>query len=75
MAKDIVVLPKSVTPARIASNYIGAVTAAKKLTKEDVETLDGVAAGGKQKRLIMPPWGEWIVMFIGTIFLIVLQLF
>ncbi|KZP15753.1 Aldo/keto reductase [Athelia psychrophila] len=57
LAKDIVVLPKSVTPARIASNYTGAVTAAKKLTKEDLETLDGVAAGGKQKRLIMPAWG------------------
>ncbi|KAF7974020.1 hypothetical protein HWV62_13533 [Athelia sp. TMB] len=57
LAKDIVILPKSVTPARIASNYSGAATAAKKLTKEDVQTLDGVAAGGKQKRLIMPAWG------------------
>ncbi|KAF7984607.1 hypothetical protein HWV62_12809 [Athelia sp. TMB] len=57
LAKDIVILPKSVTPARIASNYSGAATAAKKLTKEDIQTLDGVAAGGKQKRLIMPAWG------------------
>ncbi|PCH35164.1 Aldo/keto reductase [Wolfiporia cocos MD-104 SS10] len=57
VAKDIVTLPKSVTPARIASNYAGALAAASKLTKEDVELLDGVAASGKQKRLIMPPWG------------------
>ncbi|KZT69993.1 Aldo/keto reductase [Daedalea quercina L-15889] len=54
--KEIVTLPKSVTPARIASNYTGALAAASKLTKEDVEKLDGVAASGKQKRLITPPW-------------------
>ncbi|KZT04531.1 Aldo/keto reductase [Laetiporus sulphureus 93-53] len=57
VAKDIVTLPKSVTPARIASNYRGALTAAAKLTKEDIEALDGVAAAGKQKRMIAPPWG------------------
>ncbi|KAH9836297.1 Aldo/keto reductase [Rhodofomes roseus] len=56
VAKDIVTLPKSVTPARIASNYTGALAAASKLTKEDIEKLDGVAAAGKQKRLITPPW-------------------
>lgn len=58
VAKDVVILPKSVTPARIVSNYTGALAAAKKFTKEDIEQLDGVAAGGKQKRLIMPPWGQ-----------------
>jgi len=57
LAKDIVILPKSVTPARIASNFSGAAKAAKKLTKEDIQALDGVAASGKQKRLITPPWG------------------
>ncbi|CCM02169.1 uncharacterized protein FIBRA_04247 [Fibroporia radiculosa] len=57
MAKNIVILPKSVTPARIISNYKGALAAGSKLTKEDIEQLDGVAASGKQKRLIMPPWG------------------
>ncbi|OSX61097.1 hypothetical protein POSPLADRAFT_1047366 [Postia placenta MAD-698-R-SB12] len=57
VAKDIVTLPKSVTPTRIASNYTGALSAASKLSKEDVEKLDGVATSGKQKRLITPPWG------------------
>lgn len=56
IAKDIIVLAKSVTPSRIASNYTGALTAAKKLTKEDVERLDGLAAAGKQKRFVTPPW-------------------
>ncbi|PCH35161.1 Aldo/keto reductase [Wolfiporia cocos MD-104 SS10] len=55
-AKDIVVLPKSVTPARIADNYTGALAAAKTLTKEDIALLDGVAASGKQKRF-MRTWG------------------
>lgn len=54
VAKEIVTLPKSVTPARIASNYQGALAAASKLTKEDIEKLDGVAASGKQKRYVMP---------------------
>ena len=54
VAKEIVTLPKSVTPARIASNYHGALAAASKLTKEDLEKLDGVAASGKQKRYVMP---------------------
>ncbi|KAI0779159.1 Aldo/keto reductase [Irpex lacteus] len=57
LKKDIVVLPKSVTPARISANYDGALAALKALTKEDVEKLDKVAAGGKQKRFITPPWG------------------
>ncbi|KAG2134031.1 NADP-dependent oxidoreductase domain-containing protein [Suillus bovinus] len=57
LAKDIVVLPKSVTPSRIESNLTGALEAYSALTPEDIEILDGVAAGGKQKRFIMPPWG------------------
>ncbi|KII87940.1 hypothetical protein PLICRDRAFT_176692 [Plicaturopsis crispa FD-325 SS-3] len=56
LAKEVVVLPKSVTPARIASNLSGALAAAKKLDASDIEKLDGVAASGKQKRLVMPPW-------------------
>jgi glycerol 2-dehydrogenase (NADP+) len=56
VARDIVVLPKSVTPGRISSNYKGAISAAAKLSKEDIAELDGVAAAGKQKRFIMPPW-------------------
>lgn len=54
VAKEIITLPKSVTPARIASNYQGALAAASKLTKEDIEKLDAVAASGKQKRYVMP---------------------
>ncbi|KAF8551590.1 Aldo/keto reductase [Imleria badia] len=57
LAKDVVVLPKSVTPARIEANFTGALAAYNKLTAHDVVQLDGVAASGKQKRLIMPPWG------------------
>ncbi|KAK7041444.1 hypothetical protein VNI00_009310 [Paramarasmius palmivorus] len=56
VAKDIVALPKSVTPARITANLKGAIAASTKLTKEDIETIDGLAASGKQKRFIMPPW-------------------
>ncbi|KAI0942030.1 hypothetical protein AcV7_002570 [Taiwanofungus camphoratus] len=52
VTKGIVTLPKSVTPARIATNYKGTLAAASKLTKEDVEKLDSVAASGKQKRLV-----------------------
>lgn len=45
-------LPKSVTPARILSNLKDTVAAAEKLTPEDLKLLDGVAAGGKQKRWV-----------------------
>ena len=50
VSKGIVTLPKSVTPARIKANIEGPLLAAKKLTPEDIETLDGVAASGKQVR-------------------------
>ncbi|KAJ6514301.1 NADP-dependent oxidoreductase domain-containing protein [Mycena vitilis] len=56
VSKDIVTLPKSVTPSRIAANVNGGLAALAKLTKADVEKLDGLAAAGKQKRFIMPPW-------------------
>ncbi|TRM70482.1 NADP-dependent oxidoreductase domain-containing protein [Schizophyllum amplum] len=56
VAKDIVCLPKSVTPKRIESNYTGAISAASKLTPEDIAKLDGLAAAGKQKRFVTPPW-------------------
>lgn len=52
VAKGIVVLPKSVTPARIASNFNGAITAATKLGAPDIEKLDSLAASGKQRRLV-----------------------
>ncbi|KAF8348456.1 NADP-dependent oxidoreductase domain-containing protein [Amanita rubescens] len=56
LAKDIVILPKSVNTDRIAANFNGALTGAAKLEKSDIELLDGLAANGKQKRFIMPPW-------------------
>ena len=55
--KGCVVLPKSVTPSRIEANLTGFVNALAKLDDSDVEKLDGVAASGKQRRFIMPPWG------------------
>lgn len=58
VAKHVVVLPKSVNPVRIEANLKGALAAYKQLTADDVAKLDGVAASGKQKRLIMPPWGK-----------------
>ncbi|EKM75323.1 hypothetical protein AGABI1DRAFT_116442 [Agaricus bisporus var. burnettii JB137-S8] len=56
LAKEMVVLPKSVTPSRITSNLSGAIRALETLTKADVERLDGLAAAGKQNRFITPPW-------------------
>jgi glycerol 2-dehydrogenase (NADP+) len=52
VAKGIIVLPKSVTPVRITSNFTGALAAANKLRFNitDLQTLDGLAASGKQKR-------------------------
>jgi glycerol 2-dehydrogenase (NADP+) len=52
VAKGIVVLPKSITPARIISNFTGAIAAANKLRFDatDLQTLDNLAASGKQKR-------------------------
>lgn len=58
MKKDIVVLPKSMSLSRIESNLTGALEAYHALTPEDLKILDGVAASGKQKRFIMPYWGE-----------------
>ncbi|KAF8960533.1 NADP-dependent oxidoreductase domain-containing protein [Flammula alnicola] len=54
LAKGIVVLPKSVTPARIARNFTGALAAAEKLDAADIDKLDGRAASGKQKRSVVP---------------------
>ena len=52
VAKEIIVLPKSVTPVRITSNFTGALAAANKLRIDvtDLQTLDDLAASGKQKR-------------------------
>jgi glycerol 2-dehydrogenase (NADP+) len=57
VAKGIVALPKSVTASRIESNFNGAIEASTKLIDKDIQVLDEVATGGKQKRFIRPPWG------------------
>ncbi|KAH7097023.1 Aldo/keto reductase [Auriculariales sp. MPI-PUGE-AT-0066] len=54
LSKNIVVLPKSVTPARISSNLTGPLKV--KLDDADIKALDGLAPGGKQQRFVMPPW-------------------
>lgn len=50
--RGVVVLPKSVTPKRIDSNL-----QVIKLDADDMKTLDGLAATGKQQRFVSPPWG------------------
>ncbi|KAJ7191926.1 Aldo/keto reductase [Mycena pura] len=56
LAKDVISLPKSVTPARIKANATGPIDAMQKLQPDDIAALDALAAAGKQKRFIMPPW-------------------
>lgn len=51
VAKGHIVLPKSVTPARIESNLKAAA-----LDASDVEKLDSLAASGKQQRFVKPAW-------------------
>lgn len=51
--RGVVVLPKSVTPARIESNL-----KTIKLDEEDMNRLDKLAESGKQTRFTTPPWGS-----------------
>ena len=62
--KGVVVIPKSVTSQRITSNLHGSLLAFSKLEPADMESLDGVAAGGMQTRYIKPPWGNQFVIFL-----------
>ncbi|THH17087.1 hypothetical protein EW146_g3659 [Bondarzewia mesenterica] len=57
LSKDLEVITRSLSPERMTSNIKGSVAASKALTQEDIEILDGIAAAGKQKRLVTPPWG------------------
>ncbi|KIM26720.1 hypothetical protein M408DRAFT_179917 [Serendipita vermifera MAFF 305830] len=54
LAKGIIVLPKSVTPARIAGNLSKPLSIT--LDAEELEKLDTLAENGKQQRFIKPPW-------------------
>lgn len=51
-----IVLPKSVTPARIEQNLSAVV-----LSEADVAALDSMAAKGKQQRVNTPLWGHDLV--------------
>ena len=53
MAKDVCVITRSLNKERIFSNIRGPFDAYKKLTPEDIKALDGIAAAGKQKRLVL----------------------
>jgi glycerol 2-dehydrogenase (NADP+) len=50
--RGVVVLPKSVTPSRIDANL-----KTVRLDTDDMAKLDGLAANGKQQRVVAPPWG------------------
>jgi len=52
--KDIIVVPKSVTPSRIADNISKPLSI--KLSPEEFASLDALAEGDKQQRFIQPPW-------------------
>jgi glycerol 2-dehydrogenase (NADP+) len=59
VSRGIVVLPKSVTPARIESNL-----KTIQLDQEDLDALNKLAdEGGKQQRITSPPWGSDFVSY------------
>ncbi|KAM3496933.1 hypothetical protein MY10362_009697, partial [Beauveria mimosiformis] len=53
VSKGSIVLPKSVTPSRISDNL-----KIISIPREDVASLDALAANGKQKRVNTPLWGH-----------------
>jgi glycerol 2-dehydrogenase (NADP+) len=53
-----IVLPKSVTAARIEQNL-----KVVSISKEDMTALDSMAANGKQQRVNTPLWGHDLVRF------------
>lgn len=58
-----IVLPKSVTASRIEQNL-----KVVELPKEDMDALNAMAAGGKQKRVNTPAWGHDLVCFLNCVF-------
>ena len=69
--KGCVPLPKSANPSRIDANLNGFIDTIEKLDDSDVERLDGVAASGKQKRFVMPPFGQFFVLLQFRLFPVV----
>ncbi|GJJ15098.1 hypothetical protein Clacol_009373 [Clathrus columnatus] len=69
LRRNIVILPKSVTPSRIEENLRLSQDFASRVSDEDFKILDSIAVNGKQKRFIMPPWPlqlgfeDWIQKF------------
>jgi glycerol 2-dehydrogenase (NADP+) len=53
-----IVLPKSVTAARIEQNL-----KVVSISREDMTALDSMAANGKQQRVNTPLWGHDLVRF------------
>lgn len=51
--KGVVVLPKSISPQRIATNL-----QTVRLSAEALERLDALAAGGQKRRTNKPDWGS-----------------
>ena len=70
VAENIVVLPKSVTPSRIASNLTGTLDVLPRIEKAEFEALNALAANGKQKRFVTPPWGASLHPFLTRLKLI-----
>eukprot|EP00793_Prasinoderma_coloniale_P005409 PRCOL_00004817-RA len=56
LRRGVAVIPKSVTPARVASNLAGAELAAGALTDHECERLDALEDG---KRFCVAPWATW----------------
>lgn len=52
--RDIIVVPKSVTPSRIVDNISKPLSV--ELSPEEFARLDALAEAGKQQRFIKPPW-------------------
>lgn len=59
VSKGISAITRSSNEERVKANIEGPTKLAPKLSKEDIATLDGIAAAGKQKRLVTPPWGMY----------------
>lgn len=60
VAKNIIPVTLSTTQDNIKRHIEGFVKASQTLTVADIAKLDGIAAAGKQNRVVMPPWGMFL---------------